>query len=121
MNQHEETWKTYVASWRAPSIESKRALLQRSLAVDCAYADPFEQTRGWEQLMTYMARFHRQSSGSYFVTLEFATHHGRSLAKWEMRDAQDNGIGDGIGYGEYDRDGKLVSISNFFQVPEHSP
>lgn len=120
MSGHEQTWETYVASWRACSIADQRALLERSLAVDCAYADPLAQTRGRDQLMAYMARFHGQSPGSYFVTLEFAAHHGRSLARWEMRDARDNRVGDGIGYGEYDSDGRLVSISNFFRVPERS-
>ena len=119
MNQHEKTWETYVASWKAPTRKDKCALLQRALAVGCAYTDPLAQTRNWEQLMEYMAQFHEQSPGSHFVTMEFATHHGRSLAKWEMRDAQDNTISEGVGYGEYDSDGKLVSISNFFQVPEH--
>jgi SnoaL-like domain len=117
MSEQEKTWETYVASWRTTSVEHKRDLFRRSLAADCVYADPLAEARGWQEILSYMETFHQQAPGNYFSTVEISGHHGRSIARWEMRDAQHRTLGDGIGYGEYNEEGLLVSVSNFFKTP----
>lgn len=45
------------------------------------------------------------------------SHHGRSVAKWKMLNADAVPIGEGISYGEYDDENRLVSITGFFETP----
>lgn len=118
MSDHERTWETYAASWKATSADEKRALYEKSLSADCVYTDPLTQARGWDELVAYMLEFHQQVPGGHFATVEFMAHHDRSIAKWEMRDASDAVLGDGVSYGEYDKHGKLVSMNGFFKTPE---
>lgn len=117
MNDMNTTWETYAASWKAETDADKQACFEQALAPDCVYSDPMTQARGWDELTAYMNQFHSQVPGGHFVTTEFMAHHGRSLAKWEMRDGNDTVLGDGVSYGEYNNDGKLLSMSGFFAVP----
>ncbi len=117
MTNHKKTWETYSASWAARTLEEKHELYARSLSPSCRYTDPLAQTNGYDELAAYMLKFHEQVPGGYFKTIEFMAHHDRSLAKWEMRDASDKKLGDGVSYGEYDADGKLVAMNGFFEVP----
>lgn len=118
MSEHEKIWETYVASWRATCPDEKRAAYARSLSPECVYTDPLMQARGWDELLAYMQSFHEQLPGAHFVTKEFEAHHDRSLAKWEMRDANEKVLGEGVSYGEYAPDGKLRSMTGFFDTPE---
>lgn len=117
MSDYESTWETYVASWKAPSNEEKRVLYEKALSPECVYTDTLTQTHGWDELLAYMQEFHEQFPGGYFVTVEFAAHHDRSLARWELRGADGGVLGDGTSYGEYDSRGKLVSMNGFFKTP----
>lgn len=111
------TWEIYVASWKSTSIDEKRALFERCLAAQCTYADPLTRTAGWDELLQYMLDFHRQVPGGHFVTEQFIFHHGKSMARWSMRNGDDVSIGEGVSFGEYDRQGRLTSMNGFFEVP----
>ena len=117
MTEHRKTWETYVASWKTTSSAERAALLEQSFAADCAYVDPLTQTRGGAELAKGIEEFQRQSPGVHFATIDFQSHHGRSLAHWEMRGADGEKLGDGVGYAEYDDAGKLTSVNNFFATP----
>ena len=117
MNDYRTTWETYVASWKAPSAEQKRALYQQALSPECVYTDSLTQATGWDELLAYMQEFHEQVPGGYFVTVEFMAHHDRSLARWELHGADGAVLGDGTRYGEYDAHGKLVAMNGFFATP----
>lgn len=112
------TWELYVASWKAETTAEKRALYEQALSSCCVYTDPLTVAEGWEQLLEYMNSFHLQIPGGHFVTTEFMAHHGRSIARWEMRDAKATTIGVGISYGEYDDQGKLTSMTGFFETAD---
>jgi hypothetical protein len=51
------------------------------------------------------------------VTTYYQSHNGRSMARWNMVDANGNVIGDGISFGEYNAGGMLTSMTGFFEPP----
>jgi len=113
-----EVWERYVKSWKAPTEDEKRALLDAALAPDCVYRDPLMVAAGKDELLAYMDAFHQQIPGGHFVTDEFMAHHGRSIAHWRMLAGDGSVQGTGTSYGEYDGHGKLVAMTGFFEVPE---
>ncbi len=114
---YREVWDNYAASWRVKTTAEKRALYQRSLTPDCQYIDPLAAATGWDELETYMLEFHRQIPGGHFVTTKFLSHNDRCVAQWEMRNADEVVVGDGISYGVFDSQGKLTSMTGFFELP----
>jgi SnoaL-like domain len=113
----QRTWETYASAWRQTQPNEIVRLFDAALARDCTYTDPLSQCEGWEALIAYMTDFHRQVPGGHFVTTRFIEHHQRSVATWQMCDAQGAAIGDGISYGVYDDQNKLTSMVGFFDVP----
>ena len=111
---HRSTWEAYVASWKAPTLNEKRALFEQCLAEGCTYSDPLAHTQGWSELAAYMAGFHAQVPGGHFETQRFIAYQNRSLALWTMRNGEGGVIGDGASYGEYNDAGRLVKMVGFF-------
>ncbi|MBI3775378.1 MAG: nuclear transport factor 2 family protein [Gammaproteobacteria bacterium] len=114
---YKDTWETYVSSWKISSSAEKRALFKQCLDAACRYNDPLIATEGWDALEAYMQDFHRQLPGGHFVTTYFLAHNNKSIARWEMRSGENVMLGDGISYGEYNQNGKLVSMTGFFEPP----
>ena len=110
-------WDDYTAAWAATGAEAKRAALAASTHPECEYRDPLAHTKGREALVEYMLDLHRQLPGGYFETTYFLAHHGRSIARWNMRDGAHQVVGEGISYGEYDGAGTLVAMSGFYATP----
>lgn len=76
-----------------------------------------QHEKTWE---TYVASWNAPARKDKYVLLQNSLAVGCAYTdplaqtrNWEQL------MGEGVGYGEYDSDGKLISISNFFQVPEH--
>ena len=116
-DEHRKTWETYVASWKAASIAEKRGLFERCLVRECVYTDPLTRAAGWDELLAYMVEFHRQVPGGHFVTEQFIAHHGKSMAKWTMRNGQSVVMGEGVSYAEYDEAFRLTAMTGFFETP----
>lgn len=112
-----QTWETYAAAWKAESTDDKRGLFERALDPDVEYRDPLMQTRGFAGLEQYMAQFHQQIPGGHFVTTWFLAYQDRSIACWDMRGADGTKLGEGISYGRYGADGRLVEMNGFFETP----
>lgn len=117
-NDTKAVWERYVGAWNATASAERRALFTQSLAPDCVYRDPQTETRGWNELERWMADFHANMPGTRFATQTFAAHHGRSVARWRMLSATGVALGEGISYGEYDAEQRLVAMSVFFDSPE---
>ena len=113
----EKTWETYASAWKVTSADEKRTLFEKCLDLDCEYNDPLMTTRGWGELVAYMLNFHQQVPGGHFVTDFFLAHNNQSIATWEMRNGENNGLGKGISYGKYNDQGKLVAMTGFFEAP----
>lgn len=111
-------WESYAAAWKAPTAEVKRTLLEKSTHADCRYTDPLGQKIGHSDLIAYMIEFHQQTPGGHFVTRHFQFHHGRSIVVWDMVDGAGVKLGEGMSYGEYADDGRLKSMTGFFETPD---
>lgn len=112
----QNAWETYVSAWKANSIEAKQNCLA-NVAETCIYTDPITQTHGQQALVDYMMQFHQQIPGGYFQTQKFMAHHNQSVAIWTMHDANGATLGDGVSYGTYNDEGKLITMTGFFDLP----
>lgn len=117
MTSNERVWEQYAAAWKAPTASEKRALLEAAVSPACVYTDPTVVLEGHDALVEYLLAFHQQVPGGHFVTERFYTHHQRSAARWTMRGAGGEVLGEGISYGEYDDMGRLVRMTGFFDAP----
>jgi len=109
-------WEAYASIWKLQGAEAKRTACARHLAEHCEYTDPLTQRRGWDALVAYMVEFHQQVPGGHFVTRDFRAHHGRSVATWDMVAGDGTVLGDGVSYGEYAEDGKVRTMTGFFET-----
>lgn len=114
------TWERYVAAWKEQTVEGKRAALAASVVPGCVYRDPLVHAEGYDALIEHMLGFHRQVPGGHFETTHFLAHHERSVARWVMRGGDGAILDEGISYGEYDAEGRLVVMAAFFEVPQQS-
>jgi len=119
-NKPRAVWERYVESWKVTSVAEKRRIYETCLAPSCVYTDPLTVATGWDELSNYMLDFHRQVPGAHFVTEYFLAHHERSIARWRMVRGDGRSLGEGTSYGEYDRDGKLLAMTGFFETPSES-
>lgn len=117
-HDYRETWERYALSWKAESEDEKRSLLDGSVVPECVYTDPLVRVSGWDALVSYMLDFHKQIPGGHFVTTWFLAHHGRSVTRWNMVGGDGTVLGDGVSYGEYDDEGRLTSMTGFFEAPQ---
>jgi hypothetical protein len=115
---YRSTWDIYVSAWKATSVADKQAALEASAAPDCVYRDPLAATTGHDALVNYMRAFHQQVPGGHFEVTYFLAHHDRSIAKWNMRSGDGAILGEGVSYGEYGQDGRLLSMTGFFETPQ---
>ncbi len=109
------TWEKYTSTWKMTNKADRLAMFSEVLADTAIYTDPLVQATSWDELIDYMENFHQQIPGGHFVTTYFLSHHQKSIANWEMRTQENVTIGSGISYGEYDDQGKLVSMNGFFE------
>ncbi len=111
------TWETYVASWKAATAAEKQALFAASLDQNCTYTDPLGVASGWEALARTMLDFHQQIPGAYFVTQRFASHHNRCMAQWKMHGGDGAVMGEGVSFGQFNDQGKLLAMTGFYDTP----
>ncbi len=117
LDHYRGIWETYAMSWKADSREEKLTLFEQSLTEDCRYIDPLGTANGWQELADTMLGFNDNVPGGHFITTRFIAHHKKSIANWEMRNSEGTVLGDGISYGEYNEEGKLVAMTGFFDLP----
>jgi SnoaL-like domain len=117
MSTNEQVWEQYAAAWKVAAADEKLALLRGAVSPACVYTDPTTRLEGHDALLEYLLAFHQQVPGGHFVTERFFSHHQRSAARWTMRGAAGEVLGDGISYGEYDDGGRLVRMTGFFDLP----
>lgn len=110
-----QTWDRYTATWKMTDKAERLSVFSEVLAANAIYTDPLVQTKNWDELIGYMENFHQQIPGGHFVTTYFLSHHQKSIANWEMKSGEGITIGTGTSYGEYDDQGKLLSMNGFFE------
>lgn len=112
-----KTWETYVASWKVETSDEKLELFKQCLFPESQYNDPMIKTVGHDELVKYMLDFHQQIPGGHFITTYFLAHSNKSIARWEMRNAAKEILGEGISYAEYNESGMLTLETGFFESP----
>ena len=95
---HGSTWEAYTLSWSETDASERLKLFEQSLDPDCIYTDPLIQTNGYGQLTGYMTELHKNVAGVRFITTAFSSHHDRSLAQWNMLDANGNVLSQGASW-----------------------
>lgn len=113
-----ETWEHYVQSWKTTSSEERQALFGKALTEDNCYTDPVAQTNGLDELSAYMEQFHEQYPGCYFETTHFQAHNLRSIARWDMKNADGEVLGDGMSYATYNEAGMITAETGFYEIPQ---
>ncbi len=111
----EKTWEKYTSAWKMTSKAERLAMFSEVLADNAVYTDPLVQAASWDELINYMENLHQQIPGAHFVTTCFMSHHQKSIANWKMKTQENITVGTGISYGEYDDQGRLVSMNGFFE------
>ncbi len=105
-----------MSSWKVQSRDEKFNLYKTCLDPLCIYTDPLGQVKGWDELVNTMLDFHQQIPGGHFATTWFLAHHDRCIAKWQMLNTEGNMLSEGISYGEFNSQGKLSSMTGFFEL-----
>lgn len=116
-NDANTIWETYASAWKETDPSRRRALFDASLDPKCRYRDPLATTEGFDALATYMDQFQQQIPGGHFVTQRYWHHNGRSAAVWEMRSGDGAKLDEGVSFGEYNAEGKLVAMTGFYDPP----
>lgn len=116
INSHQDIWETYTKAW-AESDDLKRfQLFEKSLHPECEYTDPLIYIIGYEQLAGYMSELQKNVPGVHFISTHFKSHHDHSLAYWNMIDKMGNVLSQGVSYGRYGMDGRLLQMTGFYDV-----
>jgi hypothetical protein len=117
MAEPRNVWDLYTSAWQKPDAAAKTLALEASVNADCVYRDPLIKAEGHAALVQYMLGFHQQVPGGFFKTTSFRAHSSRSIATWQMCNAQGAAMSEGVSYGEYGEDGKLLTMTGFFDPP----
>jgi hypothetical protein len=117
-NDLQHIWELYTSAWNAESAPDKLALFSASLETDCEYTDPATIAKGWNELLSYMLDFQQQVPGAHIKTRYFSAHNFQSIAKWQIKNNHNQILDNGISYGKYSAQGKLISMTGFFEIPE---
>ena len=108
-------WLAYAQAWKEETREAKQRLLQQSVAPNCVYTDPNTIQHGHDALSDYMLAYHQQVPGGWFDTFYFLTHHDVSIARWRAMTGDNKVLGEGISWGRFSEEDKLVAMTGFFE------
>ena len=114
-NDPRETWEAYTAAWGPMPNSARLDAFKACLDEGVVYTDPNIRTVGFDELADYMGAFQRQLPGGGFASTGFALHHDSVLVHWNMINAEGVALSPGTSFGTLATDGRLVSMSGFFQ------
>lgn len=117
MRDYKQIWQHYSSAWQAQSDAQRNAIFAQTLANDCIYTDPLTIAKGWDELSEYMSDFQKQIPNGHFEVNYFMAHNDKSIAKWDMLSGEGIKLGEGISYGQYNADGKLIAMTGFYERP----
>ena len=110
-------WEAYGDLWTVTDEAARQAASDGVLDPGCTYTDPNVHAVGVNAIMEYMTGFQQTMPGGHFVTRSFVEHHDLSLAHWDMVMGDGTVVGAGASFATYDSDGKLTSMTGFFDAP----
>ena len=119
MDMHKKTWEVYASSWSEVDPEKRKNLFAQSLDPEFLYTDPMTVTlHGFEALSGYMDQFQSLVPGGGFEITDYEFHHDKSIASWNLIDADKKVISSGKSFARYSPDGKILEEVGFFPVPK---
>jgi len=114
MDKFNQVWETYRTSWSNDNSVERTEELQKIMTEDFEYRDPNIDLKGYEELSDYMSEFQKEFVGASFTIQDFQVHHDRSLAHWNMINAENEVVGNGTDFAIYEN-GKLKQVTGFFK------
>lgn len=113
----EQLWRCYAKTWSDPPAERATGL---ATVVDdhVSYTDPHGPVDGVDCLSDYMAAFQQNVPGAHFRIRTVLAHHSRSLARWDLLGSDGSVLQAGTSVGTHADDGRLQTITGFFEPSE---
>lgn len=110
-------WRRYGSIWSADA-ETRATELEACLADECSYCDVNGSIEGREALSKYMGGFQQNAKGARFQIRSVIHHHNRMLAEWRLIGPNDAVLQTGRSFATVADDGRLQSISGFFDTED---
>jgi hypothetical protein len=110
-----EIWRNYARCFATSGAE-RQSLMTTHLSPDVVYRDPRTELRGHEAFAAEMARMRAMFPGHTFEILAVDAHHGRSVARWRLLDAEGNHVTNGLSHAIHDTDGRLADITGYYPI-----
>ncbi len=111
-----ELWQRYARIWSSDATTRDREMAA-CLTADVTYRDPATSLSGIGDFSKYMADFQTGFPGCWFRIKEARSHHGRTLATWDLMNPQDQIVFEGMSYALLADDGKFSEFNGFFDPP----
>ncbi|HYF65441.1 MAG TPA: nuclear transport factor 2 family protein [Herpetosiphonaceae bacterium] len=112
---------SYFAMWNETDAERRRALIAQAWAEDASYVDPVMSGAGHAGLDAMVAAVQDRFAGHRFQrTGPIETVQDRLRFTWELAAAGAPPVVKGTDFGQLAGDGRLQSITGFFDTPPHS-
>ncbi len=109
-------WDRYASIWSLADNKRDQEL-EYCLSEDATYSDPASDILTVKELSEYMAGFQTAFPNCSFRINKAHLHHSRTLAQWDMVDAEGTSLQQGISHVILSKDGKFKQISGFFDLP----
>lgn len=110
----DKLWNTYAGTWSLSGPE-RIAILATCVDADVTYCDPSSKVSGIDNLSAHMAGFQENFPGARFRINNVYEHNSRTIAKWDLVQADDAVAMQGISFAQLGEDGKMREISGFFE------
>ncbi|HET6873396.1 MAG TPA: nuclear transport factor 2 family protein [Acidimicrobiales bacterium] len=111
----EQVVSQYGAAWTDMSDERRRSLLEECWAADGVYCDPMATVTGRQALAGHIAGFSERLPGHTIkLTSGIDAHDGFARFGWEMYDAEDKLVTEGMDFAVFGEDGRITRIVGFF-------
>jgi hypothetical protein len=114
--QVEEIVGAYEQAWKQPDAGKRDALLAEAWSKKGVFKDPGGAVSGRAALARLIGKFHQDFPDTQAERTSKVDFYGRSFRfTWKMVFAKDGRVLEGIDFGEFAADGRIASITGFWQ------
>jgi hypothetical protein len=108
----------YLEMWNEPDAARRARTIQLAWTDDARYVDPMLEAAGHEGLADMVAAVHERFPGHRFTRVSaIDAHHTALRFAWELVAPDGQPVAAGIDVGELAQDGRLQSVTGFFNDP----
>jgi ketosteroid isomerase-like protein len=112
----EKTVGAYEQAWKEPHAEKRDALIAEAWSKKGVFKDPGGAVTGRSALSKLIGKFHEDFPNTVADRTSKIDFYGRSFRfSWRMVFARDGRVLEGVDFGELDADGRIASITGFWQ------